>query len=123
MEDYFLDMAKGKIGPSELYFINQRGRGISNTRKAKAIYRIPKPKTGGHSVGNVISPVEQGIIQAKANVAKKKRLNKGVKKVGSHSTTKHQTGKKVKKQHQGNKGKASKGKKSSARKEKDVFGA
>lgn len=126
MEDYFLNMAKGKIGPSELYFINQKGRGISNTRKAKAIYRIPN-KTGGRSVGNVISPIEQGIIQAKADVAMKKRLNKGVKKVRNHSTTKHRSGKKEKKQRRGASGKksgskAKKHKTSSAGKNKDVFG-
>lgn len=121
MEDYFLNMAKGKIGPSELYFINQKGRGISNTRKTKAIYRIPK--TGGRSVGNVISPIEQGIIQAKADVAMKKKINKGGKKKQRHSTPKRGRSKKSTIRSKGGKVKKAKkkGKKSKRSKLQDVF--
>lgn len=93
MEDYFANMAKGKIGPSDMYVINQKRRGIGQSRRGKAIYRIPTQSGAGQ--GPVISPIAQGIVQAATLVKKKGVRRTGIKRkrVGSrsHSSKKRRT--------------------------------
>lgn len=120
MENYFTEMSKGKIEPSELYIINQKGRGIGNPRRSKAIYRIPN-QTGSGSTAPFISPIAQGIAQARSHLkqgTKRKRSGSASHSAKRRRTTKKKTKKtkkkrSTKKRTKGTKKKGSKRKKTS----------
>ena len=70
LEEYFQNMGEGNIDSKNINIINQHGKGLGKSRHGKAMYKIPK------KLGNVrplvISPVEQGIAQAREKTRKKK---------------------------------------------------
>lgn len=80
MKDYFHQMAAGKIKPSDISYIKQKGRGLNNYRSKKLKYRVNQV---GRS-SSLLSPVEQNILQAARKSAiksktkgKRRHLGKG----------------------------------------------
>ena len=57
-------MAKGQTLLNEIHVLNQRGRGLGNSRNGKILYRISQ-KVAGPSV---LSPVVQAIAQAESHL-------------------------------------------------------
>lgn len=89
MKEYFQRMAAGKIKPSDISYINQRGRGLNNYRHKKLKYRLNQI---GRS-STVVSPVEQNIMQA----AKKSAIKRKADSTSDHLKKKRRTSKKTKK--------------------------
>lgn len=83
MERYFTEMSKGKIEPSEMYIINQKGRGIGNPRRGRAMYKIPN-QIGSGPKPSFISPVTQGIAQARSKTKQGTKRKRSAS--SSHST-------------------------------------
>ena len=110
MENYFNSMAHGKVKPSQMYMINQKGRGIGNSRRARSIYKVSQ--VGG--AASIISPVQQGIVQAKKKTGIKRKASSS----RSHSKTKRRrvSGKKRKKRGRKKKGRKKKKKKKKGKK-------
>ena len=57
-------MAKGQTPLNEIHLLNQRGRGLGNSRNGKILYRISQKGAGP----SVISPVVQDIAQAESHL-------------------------------------------------------
>ena len=83
MERHFQAMARGNIPIEEMYLVNQKGRGFGNSRKAKIVYKIGQRGSGP---GMMVTPVAQGLAQARSKVpghSRRRRTvrRKGIKKV------------------------------------------
>ena len=63
-KSHFKAMAKGQTPLNEIHVLNQRGRGLGNSRNGKILYRISQKGAGP----SVISPVVQGIAQAESRL-------------------------------------------------------
>ena len=63
-KSHFKAMAKGQTPLNEIHVLNQRGRGLGNSRNGKILYQISQKGVGP----SVISPVVQGIAQAKSHL-------------------------------------------------------
>ena len=85
MKNYFDNMARGNVDPSNMYIINQKGRGVGRGRRGKAMYRIPSGTT-------MVSPVQQAIDQAKQKVSIKGLTGLGKR----HSASRGRVGKRSK---------------------------
>ena len=66
-KNHFISMAKGHNHPDDIYVLNQRGRGLGISKKGKVIYRVNQK-----GQGNIVTPVAQGIAQAKSTIARNK---------------------------------------------------
>jgi len=113
MKEYFHQMATGKIKPSDISFIKQKGRGLNNYRNKKLKYKINQI---GRS-STLLSPVQQNILQA----ARKSAIKSKTKPKQKHSTKGHRSGKKT--SHKASRKSTSKGKtkKLKKKKQKDIF--
>ena len=59
---HFQDMARGRIQTNNLYFLNQKGRGLGTNPKGHALYRV---QTGGQSISSSLpSPANKGYTMA-----------------------------------------------------------
>lgn len=89
-KEHFQSMAKGKLPLDDMYVLNQRGRGLSNGR-GKVIYKVNQ--TGGNNMPQIISPVAQGIDQAKSKLnetqPKRKHIRRSVSKKPRNKVIKH----------------------------------
>lgn len=75
IQSHFRAMARGEIPVEEIYVVNQRGRGLGNSRKGKVVYRIGQTSgQKGSGPGMMVTPVAQGLAQAKSKV---RGLSKG----------------------------------------------
>lgn len=99
-KSHFQAMARGHVPVDEIYVVNQKGRGFGNSRKGRVVYRVNQKGFGGF-----ITPVAQGLAQAKSKVqgqSKKRpktRRSKSIKSVKRNhklrrSTTSKQRGSK-----------------------------
>ena len=61
-KNHFKNMAKGRVPLEQVYVISQKGRGLGSSRNGKVMYGV-KNQAGSGTVN--ISPIEQGIEQAK----------------------------------------------------------
>ena len=78
--EHFESMAKGNIPIDDIYVLNQRGRGLGSTKRGKIVYPV-KQIGSGIMKSQIISPVAQGLAQAKIKIDKAKRGRpRGVKK-------------------------------------------
>ena len=63
--NHFQNMAKGKVPLEQVYVISQKGHGLGSNRNGKVMYGV-KNQLGSGTVN--ISPVQQGIEQAKSEL-------------------------------------------------------
>ena len=71
-------MAEGQTPLNEIHVLNQRGRGLENSRNGNILYRISQKGAGP----SVISPVVQGIAQAESNLKGSQGQHGGQKRKG-----------------------------------------
>ena len=64
-KNHFKNMAKGRVPLEQVYVISQKGRGLGSSRNGKVMYGV-KNQAGSGTVN--ISPIEQGIEQAKSEL-------------------------------------------------------
>ena len=64
-KNYFRNMAEGKVPLEQVYVISQKGQGLGNSRNGKVMYGV-RSQLGSGTVN--ISPVQQGIQQAKSEL-------------------------------------------------------
>ena len=64
-KNHFKNMAKGNVPLEQVYVISQKGRGLGTNRNGKVMYGV-KSQLGFGTVN--VSPVEQGIQQAKSEL-------------------------------------------------------
>lgn len=125
MEEYYKQMARGKINNSDIPIIpNQRGRGIKRGKKVKAIFPISQIGSGSNTKITTISPVEQTVNQAMSNIQEEEKKHrrftsgrKGIKRKRSKSRAKSSKRRRTRKKSKGRK-KLFKSKKKSSRKRK-----
>ena len=69
-KEHFQAMAKGKVPLDDMYILKhkQRGRGLSNGR-GRIVYKVNQ-SGGDKTLPQVISPIAQGLDQAKSKVRK-----------------------------------------------------
>ena len=76
-DKYYSDMASGVYFPTDVYVVNQKGRGLGNTRNPKHIYKVQR---GGASIPTVkpvmFSPAAQGVDMAKKNVQNRNKRSR-----------------------------------------------
>lgn len=90
-KEHFEAMAKGRVPVDDMYILNQKGRGLSNGR-GRVVYKV-QSGNGEKKLPPIVSPVAQGIDQARSKVReslgyKKKSTNKK-----RHSKVRKGTGK------------------------------
>ena len=68
-KNHFRNMAEGKVPLEQVYVISQKGQGLGNSRKyGKVMYSV-RSQLGSGTVN--VSPVQQGIQQAKSELKSK----------------------------------------------------
>ena len=71
-KEHFKHMAKGEIPPDDIYVLNQRGRGLGNNRNGKVLYKVKQSGQGPVQKPVMITPVAQGLAQAKSKIQEQK---------------------------------------------------
>ena len=129
-KEHFQSMAKGKVPLDDMYILNQRGRGLSNGR-GRIVYKVNQ-SGGDKPIPHIISPVAQGLDQARSKVGKsrgyKRRSTSRHSSSRSRSRKRRSTGRVKKRRHRVHrkKVKSSRRKVASSRRrggrKKDIFG-
>ena len=118
-KNHFQSMAEGKVPLEQVYVISQKGRGLGNNRNGKVLYGV-KSQLGSGTVN--VSPVQQGIQQAKSEL--KSEYGMSSKSLYGKSIKRKKTGKSESKKSRRRRRKTSsvtKKKIGVRRKKKDVF--
>ena len=75
-KDHFKKMAKGITSLDEIQVLNQRGRGLGNSKKSKVLYKVSQ-KGSGIGPTSIVSPVAQGIAQAQSRLKESQGQKRG----------------------------------------------
>ena len=67
-KEHFKQMAKGEIPLDDIYVLNQRGRALGNNRNGKVLYKVKQSGQGPVQKPVMVTPVAQGIAQAKRKI-------------------------------------------------------
>ena len=80
-KEHFHSMAKGHTPLEKIYVLNQKGCGLGNSRNGKIMYKVNQQGSGVGSLTTLVSPVTQGLAQARSRIQmKEKGQNKGQRK-------------------------------------------